>query len=145
MRSLFVLTFALSMIACGDGDLRPENQSSNPLYPSGSEQVQRGQIVTVEGSSVSGAEVFIIDAEHLVVLARAPVDDRGGFEVSVPQRPSYWLGVSGPYMTTHVDTAFVFTEEAITVDERPPGRMLQARQHKRWAYWAMSTTIIKSI
>ena len=101
--------------------------------------------MTGEGSVVSEAEVVIIDAERLVVLARAPVDDRGGFEVSVPQRPSYWLGVSGPYMTTHVDTAFVFTEEAITVDERPPGRMLQARQHKRWAYWAMSTTIIKSI
>ena len=44
--SLFVLTFALSMIACGDGDRQPENQSSNPLYPSGPEQVQRGQIVT---------------------------------------------------------------------------------------------------
>ena len=52
----------------------------------------------VEGSSVSGAEVVIIDAERLVVLARALVDDQGGFVVSVPQRPSYWLGVSGPYM-----------------------------------------------
>ena len=107
------------MIACGDGDRRPENQSSNPLYPSGPEQVQRGQIVTIEGSSVLGAEVVIIDAERLVVLARAQVDDRGGFEVSVPQRPSYWLGVSSPYMTTHVDTAFAFTGEAITVDEAP--------------------------
>ena len=119
MRSLFVLIFALSMIACGDGDLRPENQSSNPLYPSGPEQVQRGQIVTVEGASVSEAEVVIIDAEHLVVLARAPVDDQGGFVVSVPQRPSYWLGVSGPYMTTYVDTAFAFTGEAIIVGEPP--------------------------
>ncbi len=107
------------MIACGDGDRRPENQSSNPLYPSGPEQVQRGQIVTIEGSSVLGAEVVIIDAERLVVLARAPVDDQGGFEVSVPQRPSYWLGISGPYMTTHVDTAFAFTGEAITLDEAP--------------------------
>lgn len=76
MPSLFVLIFALSMIACGDGDRRPENQSSNPLYPSGSEQVQRGQIVTGEGSVVSEAEVVIIDAERLVVLARAPVDDQ---------------------------------------------------------------------
>ena len=117
--SVLVLIFALSMIACGDGDRRPENQSSNPLYPSGPEQVQRGQIVTVEGASVAEAEVVIIDAERLVVLARAPVDDQGGFEVSVPQRPSYWLGVSGPYMTTHVDTAFAFTGEAITVDEAP--------------------------
>ena len=72
MPSLFVLIFALSIIACGDSNHRSENQSSNPLYPSGSEQVQRGQIVTVEGSSVSGAEVVIIDAERLVV---APVDD----------------------------------------------------------------------
>ena len=119
MRSLFVLIFSLSMIACGDGDRRPENQSSNPLYPSGPEQVQRGQIVTGESSAVSGAEVVIIDAERLVVLARAPVDDQGGFEVSVPQRPSYWLGVSGPYMTTYIDTAFAFTGEAITVDEAP--------------------------
>ena len=83
------------------------------------EQVQRGQIVTVEGASVSEAEVVIIDAERLVVLARAPVDDQGGFEVSVPQRPSYWLGVSGPYMTTYMDTAFAFTGEAITVGEAP--------------------------
>ena len=119
MRSLFVLILALSMIACGDGDRRPENQSSNPLYPSGPEQIQRGQIVTVEGSSVLGAQVVIIDAERLVVLARAPVDDQGGFVVSVPQRPSYWLGVSGPYMTTHIDTAFAFTGEVITVDEAP--------------------------
>ena len=119
MRSLFVLIFALSMIACGDGDRQPENQSSNPLYPSGPEQVQQGQIVTVEGSSVSEAEVVIIDAERLVVLARAPVDDQGGFVVSVPQRPSYWLGVSGPYMTTYVDTAFAFTGEAVTVGEPP--------------------------
>ena len=119
MRSLFVLIFALSMISCGNDDLRPENQSSNPLYPSGPEQVQRGQIVTVEGASVSEAEVVIIDAKRLVVLARAPVDDQGGFVVSVPQRPSYWLGVSGPYMTTYVDTAFAFTGEAITVDEAP--------------------------
>ena len=119
MRSLFVLIFALSMIACGDGDHRPENQSSNPLYPSGPEQVQRGQIMTGEGSVVSEAEVVIIDAERLVVLARAPVDDRGGFVVSVPQRPSYWLGVSGPYMATHIDTTFAFTGEAITVDEAP--------------------------
>ena len=89
MRSLFVLIFALSMIACGDGDRRSKNQSPNPLYPSGLEQVQRGQIVTVEGASVSEAEVVIIDAERLVVLARAPVDDQGGFVVSVPQRPSY--------------------------------------------------------
>ena len=117
--SVLVLIFALSMIACGDSDRRPENPSSNPLYPSGPEQVQRGQIVTVEGASVAEAEVVIIDAERLVVLARAPVDDQGGFEVSVPQRPSYWLGVSGPYMTTHVDTAFAFTGEAITVDEAP--------------------------
>ena len=117
MRSLSVLTFALSMIACGDGDRQPENQSANPLYPSGPEQVQRGQIVTVEGSWVSEAEVVIIDAERLAVLARVPVDDQGGFVVSVPQRPSYWLGVSGPYMTTHVDTAFTFTGEAITVGE----------------------------
>ena len=107
------------MIACGDSDRRPENQSSNPLYPSGPEQVQRGQIVTGEGSVVSEAEVVIIDAERLVVLARAPVDDQGGFEVSVPQRPSYWLGVSGPYMTTYIDTAFAFTGEAIIVDELP--------------------------
>ena len=107
------------MIACGDGDRRPENQSSNPLYPSGPEQVQRGQIVRGEGSAVSGAEVVIIDAERLVVLARAPVDDQGGFEVSVPQRPSYWLGISGPYMTTYIDTAFAFTGGAITVDEPP--------------------------
>ena len=119
MRSLFVLIFSLSMIACGDGDRRPENQSSNPLYPSGPEQVQRGQIVTGESSAVSGAEVVIIDAERLVVLARAPVDNQGGFEVSVPQRPSYWLGVSGPYMTTYIDTAFAFTGEAITVGEPP--------------------------
>ena len=119
MPSLFVLIFALSMIACGDSDRRPENQSSNPLYPSGPEQVQRGQIVTGEGSVVSEAEVVIIDAERLVVLARAPVDDQGGFEVSVPQRPSYWLGVSGPYMTTYIDTAFAFTGEAIIVDELP--------------------------
>ena len=105
------------MIACGDGDRQPENQSANPLYPSGPEQVQRGQIVTVEGSWVSEAEVVIIDAERLAVLARVPVDDQGGFVVSVPQRPSYWLGVSGPYMTTHVDTAFTFTGEAITVGE----------------------------
>ena len=48
------------LIACqADSNHRSENQSSNPLYPSGSEQVQRGQIVTVEGSSVSGAEVVI--------------------------------------------------------------------------------------
>ena len=119
MRSLFVLISALSMIACGDSNLRFENQSSNPLYPSGPEQVQRGQIVTGESSAVSEAEVVIIDAERLVVLARAPVDDQGGFEVSVPQRPSYWLGVSGPYMTTHVDTAFAFTGGAITIDEAP--------------------------
>ena len=119
MRSLFVLTFALSMIACGDSNRQPENPSSNPLYPSGSEQVQRGQIVTVEGSSLLEAEVVIIDAERLVVLARAPVDDQGGFVVSVPQRPSYWLGVSGPYMTTYIDTAFAFTGEAITVGEPP--------------------------
>ena len=119
MSSLFVLIFALSMIACGDGDRRPENLSSNPLYPSGPEQVQQGQIVTVEGSSVSEAEAVIIEAERLVVLARAPVDEQGGFEVSVPQRPSYWLGVSGPYMTTYIDTAFAFTGEAITVDEPP--------------------------
>ena len=119
MRSLFVLIFALSMIACGDGDRRPENPSSNPLYPSGPEQVQRGQIVTGEGASVSEAEVVIIDAERLVVLARVPVDDQGGFVVSVPQRPSYWLGVSGPYMATHIDTTFAFTGEAITVDEAP--------------------------
>ena len=119
MRSLYVLTFALSMIACGDGDRRPENQSANPLYPSGPEQVQRGQIVTVEEASVSEAEVVIIDAERLAVLARVPVDDQGRFEVSVPQRPSYWLGVSGPYMTTHVDTAFTFTGEAIIVGEPP--------------------------
>ena len=129
MPSLFVLIFALSMIACGDSNHRSENPSSNPLYPSGPEQVQRGQIVTVEGSSVLGAEVVIIDAERLVVLARAPVDDQGGFEVSVPQRPSYWLGVSGPYMTTHVDTAFAFTGEAITVDEArsyAAGKLVQA-------------------
>ena len=107
------------MIACGDGDRRPENPSSNPLYPSGPEQVQRGQIVTGEGASVSEAEVVIIDAERLVVLARVPVDDQGGFVVSVPQRPSYWLGVSGPYMATHIDTTFAFTGEAITVDEAP--------------------------
>ncbi len=119
MRSLFVLIFALSVIACSDGDRQPENQSSNPLYPSGSEQVQRGQIVTGEGASLSEAEVVIIDAERLVVLARAPVDDQGSFAVSVPQRPSYWLGVFGPYMTTHVDTAFAFTGEAITVGEPP--------------------------
>ena len=119
MPSLFVLIFALSMIACGDGDRQPENQSSNPLYPSGPEQVQRGQIVTVEGASVSEAEVVIIDVERLVVLVRAPVDDQGSFVVSVPQRPSYWLGVSGPYMTTYIDTAFAFTGEAITVGELP--------------------------
>ncbi len=119
MRSLFVLIFALSMTACGDGDRRPENQSSNPLYPSGPEQIQRGQIVPVEGASVAEAEVVIIDAERLVVLARAPVDDQGDFAVSVPQRPSYWLGVSGPYMATYIDTAFAFTGEAITVDEAP--------------------------
>ncbi|MXY83791.1 MAG: hypothetical protein F4Y91_17470, partial [Gemmatimonadetes bacterium] len=119
MRSLFVLIFALSMIACGDGDRQSENPSSNPLYPSGPEQVQRGQIVTGEGASVSEAEVVIIDAERLVVLARAPVDDQGDFVVSVPQRPSYWLGVSGPYMTTYIDTAFTFTGEAITVGEPP--------------------------
>jgi len=118
MRSLFVLIFALSMIACG-GDRQPDNQSSNPLHPSGPEQVQRGQIVTGEGSAVSEAEVVIIDAERMVVLARAPVDDQGGFVVSVPQRPSYWLGVSGPYMTTYIDTAFAFTGEAITVGEPP--------------------------
>ena len=118
-RSLFVLIFALSMIACGDGDRRPENPSSNPLYPSGPEQVQRGQIVTGEGSVVSEAEVVIIDAERLVVLVRAPVDDQGGFVVSVPQRPSYWLGVSGPYMATYVDTAFAFTGEVITIGEPP--------------------------
>ena len=107
------------MIACGDSDHQPENQSSNPLYPSGSEQVQRGQIVTGENSAVSEAEVVIIDAERLVVLARVPVDDQGSFVVSVPQRPSYWLGVSGPYMTTYIDTAFAFTGEAITVNELP--------------------------
>ena len=119
MPSLFVLIFALSMIACGDGDRQPENQSANPLYPSGPEQVQRGQIVPVEGSSVSEAEVVIIDAERLVVLARVPVDDQGSFVVSVPQRQSYWLGVSGPYMTTYIDTAFAFMGEAITVGEAP--------------------------
>ena len=119
MPSLFVLIFALSMIACGDGDRQPDNQSTNPLYSSGPEQVQRGQIVTVEGASVSEAEVVIIDVERLVVLARVPVDDQGGFVVSVPQRPSYWLGVSGPYMTTYIDTAFAFTGEAITVGEPP--------------------------
>ena len=119
MRSLFVLIFALSLIACGDGDRQPDNQSANPLYPSGPEQVQRGQIVIGEGSVVSEAEVVIIDAERLVVLARAPVDDQGGFVVSVPQRPSYWLGVSGPYMTTYIDTAFAFTGEAITIGEPP--------------------------
>ena len=83
----------------------------------------------VEGSSVSGAEVVIIDAERLVVLARALVDDQGGFVVSVPQRPSYWLGVSGPYMATHIDTAFAFTGEAITVDEArsyAAGKLAQA-------------------
>ena len=37
----------------------------------------------------------------------------------MPQQPSYWLGVSGPYMTTYIDTAFAFTGEAITVDEAP--------------------------
>ena len=119
MPSLFVLIFALSIIACGDGDRQPDNQSSNPLHPSGPEQVQRGQIVTGEGSAVSEAEVVIIDAESLVVLARAPVDNQGDFVVSVPQRPSYWLGVSGPYMTTYIDTAFAFTGEAITVGEPP--------------------------
>ena len=119
MRILFVLIFALSMIACGDGDRQPDNQSSNPLYPSGPEQVQQGRIVLVERSSASEAEVVIIDAERLVVLARAPVDDQGGFVVSVSQRPSYWLGVSGPYMTTYIDTAFAFTGEAITVGEPP--------------------------
>ena len=119
IRSLLVLTFTLSMVACGDGDRRPKNQSANPLYPSGPEQAQRGQIMTVEGSSMSKAEVVIIDAERLVVLARAPVDNQGNFEVSVPQRPSYWLGVSGPYMATYVDTAFVFTGEAITINETP--------------------------
>ena len=119
MRSLSVLIFALSIIACGDSNHRSENPSSNPLYPSGPEQVQRGQIVTGEGSVVSEAEVVIIDAKRLVVLARAPVDDQGGFVVSVPQRPSYWLGVSGPYMTTYIDTAFAFTGEAITVGEPP--------------------------
>ena len=67
MRSLFVLTFALLMIACGDGGRRSEDQFSNPLYPSGPEQVQPGRIVTGEGSGVSGAEVVIIDAERLVV------------------------------------------------------------------------------
>ena len=119
MPSLFVLIFALSLIACGDGDHQPDNQSANPLYPSGPEQVQQGRIVPVEGSSVSEAEVVIIDAERLVVLARAPVDDQGGFKVSVSQRLSYWLGVFGPYMTTYIDTAFAFTEEAIIVDEAP--------------------------
>ena len=119
MPSLFVLIFALSMIACGDGDRQPENQSTNPLYPSDPEQVQRGQIVMGEGSVVSEAEVAIIDAERLVVLTRVPVDDQGGFVVSVPQRPSYWLGVSGPYMTTYIDTAFAFTGEAITIGEAP--------------------------
>ena len=59
MRSLFVLIFALSLIACGDDDSQPDNQSSNPLSPSGPKQVQRGQIVTVEGSSVSEAGVVI--------------------------------------------------------------------------------------
>ncbi|MCE2449330.1 MAG: dockerin type I repeat-containing protein [Candidatus Latescibacteria bacterium] len=130
MRSLFVLIFALSMIACSDGDRRPENQSSNPLYPSGLEQVQRGRIVPDEGSVVSEAEVVVIDAERLVVLARAPVDDQGRFEVSVPQRPSYWLGVSGPYMTTYINTAFAFTGEAIIVGEAPQshvaGKAVQA-------------------
>lgn len=119
MRILFVLIFALSMIACGDGGHQPENQSSNPVYPSGPKQVQRGQIVMDEGSAVSEAEVVIIDAERLVALARAPVNDQGGFVVSVPQRPSYWLGVSGPYMTTYIDTAFAFTGEAIIADEPP--------------------------
>ena len=119
MPSLFVLIFALSMIACSDGDRQPENQSFNPLYPSGPEQVQQGHIVMGKGSVVSEAEVVIIDAERLVVLARVPVDDQGGFVVSVPQRPSYWLGISGPYMTTHIDTAFAFTGEAITVGELP--------------------------
>ena len=118
MPSLFVLIFALSIIACSD-DRQPDSQSANPLYPSGPEQVQQGRIVPVEGSWVSEAEAVIIDAERLVVLARAPVDDQGGFEVSVPQRPSYWLGVSGPYMTTYIDTAFTFTGEAITVGEAP--------------------------
>ena len=108
MRSLFVLTFALLMIACGDGGRRSEDQFSNPLYPSGPEQVQPGRIVPGEGSGVSGAEVVIIDAERLVVLARAPVDDQGRFVVSVPERPSYWLGVSGPYMATYIDTGVCF-------------------------------------
>ena len=42
MRSLFVLTFALLMIACGDGGRRSEDQFSNPLYPSVPEQDSTG-------------------------------------------------------------------------------------------------------
>ena len=117
MRKLFVLSFVLSVIACGQSDHRPEIPSSNPIAPSAVELVQRGQLVAVGGVSLSGAEVIIIDAERLEVLARTAVNEQGGFRVSVPQRPSYWLGVFGPNLATYIDTAFTFTGKPITVHE----------------------------
>jgi len=128
MSNVFFLLFALSMLACGDSGHQSENPSSNPLYSSSPEQLQQGQIVPVEGFSLLGVEVVIIDAGRLVVLARASVDSQGGFAVSVPQRPRSGLGVSGPYMATYVDTAFVFTGEPITVAEasgRPAGKIAE--------------------
>ncbi len=128
MRSLFVLIGTSLLIACGDR--QRESPSANPLSPSDRAQVQRGQIVTAEGTAVSGAEVVIIDPERLRVLARAAADAHGRFVVSVPQRPRYWLGVAAPDMATHIDTAFAFTGEIITVDAAPrsyaAGKVLSA-------------------
>ena len=117
MRSLFVLIGTSLLIACGDR--QPESPSANPLSPSDRAQVQRGQLVTAEGTAVSGAEVVIIDPARLRVLARAAADAHGHFMVSVPQRPRYWLGVAAPDMTTYIDTAFAFTGAVITVDAAP--------------------------
>ena len=116
MRKPFFLLFVLSVIACGDSDRRPEISPSNPISSSDMALVKRGELVTVEGVSLSGAKVLIIDAERLEVLARTSVDEKGGFAVSVPQRPSYWLTVFGPNMATYIDTAFAFTGKSITVN-----------------------------
>ena len=116
MRKLFFLSFVLSVIACDDSDRRPEISPSNPISSSDMALVQRGELVAVEGVSLSGAKVLIIDAERLEVLARTSVDEKGGFAVSVPQRPSYWLTVFGPNMATYIDTAFAFTGKSITVN-----------------------------
>ncbi len=109
MRSLFVLIGISLMIACGE-------RQPPPLAPADSHPIQRGQIVTAEGAAVSGAQVVIIDPERLKVLARAAGNANGHFVVSVPYRPSYYVGVTAPYMPTHLDTAFAFTGDVITVD-----------------------------